>query len=246
MAKLNVLMLNYEFPPIGGGAGNAHLYLLEEYAKNNELTIDVLTSAPKPGFTHEQFAENITIYKVGLHKKKLHYWRKTEVLEWLFKAKSHYRKLLQQNNYDLAHAFFAFPTGWLCYRTADRLPYIVSLRGSDVPGYNVRLGLDYKLMAGIFRNVWSSAAEVVARARAECAESEPAVVPGKKPVRGRPRLGVEAKEVALLPKHWAWLQSRPKSASATLRLLVEEKMKASTRATRRSECARANHAWTLG
>lgn len=91
-----------------------------------------------------------------------------------------------------------------------------------------------------------SAAEVVARARAECAESEPAVVPGKKPVRGRPRLGVEAKEVALLPKHWAWLQSRPKSASATLRLLVEEKMKASTRATRRSECARANHAWTLG
>ena len=85
-------MLNYEFPPIGGGAGNAHLYLLKEYARYSDfLKIDVLTSAPQPGFTVESFAENITIYKIGLHKKKLHYWRKIEVLEWLFKARCHYQ-----------------------------------------------------------------------------------------------------------------------------------------------------------
>jgi len=62
----------------------------------------------------------------------------------------------------LVHAFFGFPTGWLCYKTAGRLPYIISLRGSDVPGYNIRLGLDYKLTAGLFRKIWSSAAMVVA------------------------------------------------------------------------------------
>ncbi len=155
-------MLNYEFPPIGGGAGRAHLCLLEQYARMSQLKIDVLTSAPKPGFTCEQFADNTTIYKVGVHKKSLHYWRKIEVIEWLAKAHFHYRRLLRQNHYDLAHAFFGFPTGWLCYRTADKLPHIISLRGSDVPGYNVRLGLDYKLMAGLFRRIWSSAAEVVA------------------------------------------------------------------------------------
>lgn len=159
---MNVLMLNYEFPPIGGGAGKAHLCLLKEYTGYGNLTIDVLTSAPKPGFNVEKFAENVTIHKVAVHKKNLHFWRKTEVIEWLLKAWPHYRRMLRKNNYDLVHAFFGFPTGWLCYRTANKLPYIISLRGSDVPGYNIRLGLDYKLMAGLFRRIWSSAAAVVA------------------------------------------------------------------------------------
>jgi glycosyltransferase involved in cell wall biosynthesis len=162
---MKILMLNYEFPPIGGGAANAHLHLLKEYAQRDNLTVDVLTSGPKPGFTTENFAENIIIYKVGLHKKSLHYWRKTEVLEWLFKARPRYRKLLRDNEYDLVHAFFGFPTGWLCYRTAEKLPYIISLRGSDVPGYNARLGLDYKILAGLFRRIWKNASVIVANSK---------------------------------------------------------------------------------
>jgi len=155
-------MLNYEFPPIGGGAANAHRCLLQQYAGSSDLKVDVLTSAPRPGFFKENFADNITIYKVGLHKKELHFWRKTEVIEWLFKAKSHYRKLLRENDYDLAHAFFGFPTGWLCYRTADKLPYIISLRGSDVPGEHARLKLDYKILGPVFGAIWKKAAALVA------------------------------------------------------------------------------------
>ena len=155
-------MLNYEFPPIGGGAGKAHHCLLKEYEGNDELIIDVLTSKPEPGFTVEKPAGNIAVYKVGVHKKNLHFWRKTEVLEWLIKASVHYRKLLRKNTYDLAHAFFGFPTGWLCYRTRGKLPYIISLRGSDVPGYNVRLGMDYKLLSRLFERIWRKAAAVVA------------------------------------------------------------------------------------
>jgi glycosyltransferase involved in cell wall biosynthesis len=162
VSKLNLLMLNYEFPPIGGGAGKAHLSLLQQYTDFSDLNVDVLTSAPKPGFYSERFSENFTIYKIGLHKKKLHFWRKTEVIEWLAKAKFHYRELLRENNYDLVHAFFGFPSAWLCYRTANKLPYIISLRGSDVPGYNIRLKSDYKLLSGLFRRIWSSAAVVVA------------------------------------------------------------------------------------
>ncbi len=162
MSKLNLLMLNYEFPPIGGGAGKAHLCQLKEYAQTNELKIDVLTAAPKPGFTHEQFSDNITIYKVGLHKKNLHFWRKIEVLEWLFKAQHHYRKMLRENNYDLVHAFFGFPTGWLCYRSANKLPYIISLRGSDVPGKHARLKLDYKILAPVFKAIWKKASTLIA------------------------------------------------------------------------------------
>ncbi|MGD2094347.1 MAG: glycosyltransferase family 4 protein [Phycisphaerales bacterium] len=158
---MKILMLNYEFPPIGGGAANAHRCLLQQYAGNNDLKIDVLTSAPEPGFFEEAFAENINIYKVGIHKKQLHFWRKAEIIEWLFKARSHYHRLLRENNYDLAHAFFGFPTGWLCYRTAKKLPYIISLRGSDVPGQHARLKLDYKILAPVFRAIWKNAAILV-------------------------------------------------------------------------------------
>lgn len=160
--KLNILMLNYEFPPIGGGAANAHYHILKEYAKMPELKVDVLTSAQQPGFFEEEFAKNVTIYKVGLHKKDLHYWLKSEVIEWLIKSRGAYRKLLKENSYNLVHAFFAFPSGYLCYKTKSRLPYVVSLRGSDVPGYNMRLGLDYKLLKGLFTRIWSSASAIVA------------------------------------------------------------------------------------
>ncbi|PKB13344.1 hypothetical protein B0I00_3382 [Novosphingobium kunmingense] len=44
--------------------------------------------------------------------------------------------------------------------------------------------------------------------------------------RGRPAMGVEAKEVTLLPRHWAWLAAQPGGASVTLRKLVEAACKA--------------------
>lgn len=39
---------------------------------------------------------------------------------------------------------------------------------------------------------------------------------------GRPRLGVVAREVTLLPRHWEWLAAQPGGASVALRKLVEE------------------------
>ena len=39
---------------------------------------------------------------------------------------------------------------------------------------------------------------------------------------GRPRLGVVAREVTLLPRHWDWLSRQPGGASAMLRRLVDE------------------------
>lgn len=41
------------------------------------------------------------------------------------------------------------------------------------------------------------------------------------PGAGRPKLGVKAREVTLLPRHWEWLSGQPGGASATLRRLVE-------------------------
>lgn len=48
------------------------------------------------------------------------------------------------------------------------------------------------------------------------------------PVRGpgRPKLGVVAREVTLLPRHWEWLAAQPGGSSVALRKLVEEARRA--------------------
>ena len=53
-------------------------------------------------------------------------------------------------------------------------------------------------------------------------KSEAAPAPGTARGAGRPRLGVVAREVTLLPRHWEWLDRQPGGASVTLRKLVEE------------------------
>jgi hypothetical protein len=46
-----------------------------------------------------------------------------------------------------------------------------------------------------------------------------------RPGPGRPKLGVVAREVTLLPRHWEWLEAQPQGASAALRRLVDEARK---------------------
>ncbi len=57
---------------------------------------------------------------------------------------------------------------------------------------------------------------------AASAGSEPEVPRGP----GRPKLGVVAREVTLLPRHWDWLSGQPGGASVALRKLVEEARRA--------------------
>jgi hypothetical protein len=61
------------------------------------------------------------------------------------------------------------------------------------------------------------------RANAPVAESmgQEDVAPEEPRGRGRPRLGVVAREVTLLPRHWEWLSTQPGGASVALRKLVE-------------------------
>ncbi len=53
--------------------------------------------------------------------------------------------------------------------------------------------------------------------------SDEGATPTSKPAaRGRPKLGVTAREVTLLPSHWEWLAAQPGGASAALRRLVDK------------------------
>lgn len=66
--------------------------------------------------------------------------------------------------------------------------------------------------------------EIIERLRVFLAPKE-STAPASGP--GRPKLGVVAREVSLLPRHWEWLATQPGGASGTLRRLVEEAKKSS-------------------
>lgn len=83
----------------------------------------------------------------------------------------------------------------------------LDLRGSDAE-LQVRMDAQAQAM------VQSAAGSVGADIDSDAAETAPRG-------RGRPKLGVVAREVTLLPRHWDWLASQPGGASVALRKLVE-------------------------
>lgn len=64
-----ILMLNYEFPPLGGGAANANYYLLKEFSKIKDLKIDLVTCSANNKFEIEDFSKNINVHKLAIKKK---------------------------------------------------------------------------------------------------------------------------------------------------------------------------------
>lgn len=78
-------------------------------------------------------------------------------------------------------------------------------------------------------DIRGSDAEMLARLPAEGAESSSinSEESGEPRGRGRPKLGVVAREVTLLPRHWDWLAAQRGGASVTLRKLVDEARRAS-------------------
>lgn len=90
--------------------------------------------------------------------------------------------------------------------------------------------------------------EIVARltpapAQAQCADEADREPPQNEPRgRGRPKLGVVAREVTLLPRHWDWLAKQPGGASVALRKLVDDARRANVdRDNRRAAHERAYH-----
>lgn len=153
-------MLNYEFPPLGGGAGNATKYILKEFAKHKDLKIDLVTSSIS-NFRIEKFSDNITIHYLDIGKNnELHNQSNKNLLVYSKKAYFYCKKLMKTTRYDLCHAFFGVPCGFIAQRL--KLPYIISLRGADVPHNDPKRDNMHKLFYFVNKTTWKNAKFVIA------------------------------------------------------------------------------------
>ena len=167
---MRILFFNYEYPPLGGGAANATANILGEYAKLENLQVDLVTSSIDEKYHLVRIGENVKIHRlpIGKNKSNLHLQSTKDLLMYPWRAYWFSRQLIktakeEEKPYDLTHSFFTVPCGFISMllKWEFGLPYIVSLRGSDVPGYSDRWPLIYTFLKPGFALIWQQAAAVV-------------------------------------------------------------------------------------
>lgn len=166
---MRLLMLNNEFPPLGGGTGTVNLALLQRWARVPALEIDLVTSALGAQFEQEQFAERIRIFKVPVNSRNIHHSSNRELLTYAARALSCALRLHRQRRYDFCFAWSAVPAGGvaLALRWLPGLRYLVRVCGPDIPGFEQRYGPLYPLLTPVIRATWHAAETVVAKCAGE-------------------------------------------------------------------------------
>lgn len=163
---MRILMLDNEFPPLGGGTGIVNLRVLEEFAKRDGLEVDLVTSSrTKSTYEQDQFSPQIRILKVPVNNKCIHHSSNRELLTYAARGYLFCRKLAREKEYDLSFAFAGVPAGGIAYllSVTHGVPYVVSLQGPDVPGFEERYKVVYALLKPVIKQIWRSASGLMAQ-----------------------------------------------------------------------------------
>lgn len=166
---MKILFLNYEYPPLGGGAANANAYLLQAYKEYPDLEVDLITASPDSENHTIKLSEGITVHTVNIGKSKesLHHQSQLDIIRYTSRGYKLANTFLKTKEHDVIHAFFTVPCGALAYLLGKKYktPYIVSLRGSDVPGYSDRFSFLYIFITPIIKYIWKKAARVISNSQ---------------------------------------------------------------------------------
>ena len=163
---MRLLMLTCEYPPIGGGAATVCRFLGRALvALGHE--VDVVTAGMKD-LPAEEIDGGVRVLRAGGYRRMRHYSTALEQATFLYPTYRTAAGLLRERRYDVIHAHFVVPTGWVAWRLARRfgVPYAVTAHGSDVPGYNPdRFALTHRLLMPIWRRVLREARWVTSPSR---------------------------------------------------------------------------------
>jgi glycosyltransferase involved in cell wall biosynthesis len=159
---MNILLINYEYPPVGGGAGNATFYLGKELAKM-ENQVYVLTSSYKKWSGWEEL-DGVKIYRCKSLRRKAYQSNVFEMLSFIFSASLSLGKIIRTKKIVKIIVFFTIPCGPVGYlaKILYKVPYIVSLRGGDVPGTEPGLKYFYKFLQPFRRLILKNSMGIIA------------------------------------------------------------------------------------
>lgn len=160
---MKILIINSEYPPIGGGAGNASANIAARFAHMGHETAVITSRFGK--LPHLERRQNLTLHRIPSLRRKQDRSGPFEQLVFLFSASLWTFGMVPRFKPSATLAFFGVPSGaiaWLLKKVFG-VPYIVSLRGGDVPGFRPYDFQHYhKILAPFLRLIWKDASAVVA------------------------------------------------------------------------------------
>ena len=160
---MHILIVNSEYPPIGGGAGNATAHIAGRLARMGH-TVSVVTSR-FGNLPHQEQHNGVIVHRIPALRLKQD--RSTAIEQIIFIITASFWTLGMIPNFKphTTLAFFGIPSGavaWLI-KKIYRIPYVVSLRGGDVPGFRpYDFDAYHKLLSPFLHIIWKNSSAIVA------------------------------------------------------------------------------------
>jgi glycosyltransferase involved in cell wall biosynthesis len=159
---MRILVVNYEYPPIGGGGGSSCKEIVDRLDERGHV-VDVFTSGYKNFPVIEKQGNNVKIYRIKSNRKSEHEAGAFGIISFLARAMFRISKFASKKRYDIIHYHFSVPTGFLTFFHGNKTPYIVTLHGIGVPGFHAdEFPLFQKITKPFNKRIIKKASAVVA------------------------------------------------------------------------------------
>lgn len=149
---MKILVLNYEYPPLGGGAAPVCRDLALGMAKKgHQVTVVTMGFLGLPQYEE---CDGVEIYRLKCLRMKAHACMPWEQASYILEAKIFLKKHLRSHSYDVCHTHFVIPTGPIAEWIKERykISFVITAHGSDVEGHNGKTWM--KAMHRILRPAW--------------------------------------------------------------------------------------------
>src|ERR1700730_8389331 len=159
---MRILIVNYEYPPVGGGAGVAAQAIGKELIK---LGHEIIVLTGKFGDLPSSYEkDDVIIHRVPSFRRAIDRSGVFEMASFLGAVLMFAPAIIRKHRVEAAIIFFSFPCGpigllakWRC-----DVPYVVSLRGGDVPGAEPSLNFLHRVLSPVRRAGLKSSTAVIA------------------------------------------------------------------------------------
>lgn len=151
---------------MGGGAGNATKHIAEQLVKLGcEVAVVTMNYT---GLARDELINGVKIYRLPALRRRPNQSSVIEMITFILSGIWHRKSVLRRFQPTVIIAFLGIPSGvvaWWYWRK-NKIPYIVSLRGGDVPGTQPeQLKLYHLICKPLIKNIWREAKYVVANSK---------------------------------------------------------------------------------